>query len=81
LWGGGNSITKGPFTRRARYLGGGSIKKYFVAQQQSKGNPFLGMIAELRNRLLASSCLPLSVCLSAWNKSALTGRIFVKFNI
>jgi len=74
LWGGGNSITKGPFTRRARYLGGGSIKKYFVAQQQSKGNPFLGMIAELRNRLLASPvCLSLSVFLHGTNLLSLEG--------
>jgi len=30
-------------------------------------------------RMLASSCL--SVCLSAWNNSAPTGRIFLKFDI
>jgi hypothetical protein len=42
-----------------------SVMKYFVAQQHSKGNPYLDAIAELRNRLQASFKLPLSVCPSA----------------
>jgi len=40
---------------------GDSITKYFVAQKESRENPFLGVIAKLRNRLLASSSLSLSL--------------------
>jgi len=44
---------------------------------------FLGALENFEKRLLASSCLPIcpSVRLSAWNNSAPTGQIFVKFYI
>jgi len=41
-------------------------------------NSFLGAFATLRK---ASMNFVMSVHLSAWNNSALTGRIFVKFDI
>jgi hypothetical protein len=40
---------------------------------------FYSLSQNCEKRLLASSCL--SVCLSAWKNSALTGRIFMKFDI
>jgi hypothetical protein len=40
---------------------------------------FLGAFAKLRKRLLTSSCL--SVCPSAWNNAAPTGRVLMKFDI
>jgi hypothetical protein len=40
---------------------------------------FLASSQTCEKRLLASSCLP--VRLSAWNNSAPTGRIFMKFDI
>ena len=42
-----------------------------------------GFEARLQNckkRVLSSSCLPVCVCLSAWNNSAPTGRIFMEFD-
>jgi hypothetical protein len=47
----------------------------------------LGAFEKLQNRLLASSYLSvrpsfrMSIRMSAWNNSAPTGRIFMKYNI
>jgi len=41
------------------------------------GTQFLGSFAKLRK---ATTCFVMSVRLSAWNNSAPTGRIFMKFD-
>jgi hypothetical protein len=43
----------------------------------------IGALGKLRKATISLSCLSLrpSVCLSGWNNSAPTGRIFVKFDI
>ena len=58
-------------------------KRSNIAVKIAGLNISLGLFANSENRLLASSCLPvcLSVCPSAWNSSAPTGRIFVKFDV
>jgi hypothetical protein len=44
----------------------------------SRGKRFLGTFAKLRK---ATISFVMSACLSAWNNSAPTGRIFIKFGI
>jgi len=52
---------------------------YGYSSLRSTTATFLGALVKLRKATSASSCLCLSVCLSAWNNSAPTGRIFIKF--
>jgi len=49
-----------------------------VFQNFQKICTFLGAFAKL---LKATFSFAMSVCLSAWNNSAATGRIFMKFDI